>query len=239
MKVVVGLADEALLLDPGTPFTFGRDPSVCTACLGLDPPDKGISRLAGSVTFDGGVWWIVNLSTTRSLHVVDVETGIGVPLPVARENWPASRHPVDRPRLTILLVGEILTYAIKVTASDDDLPSPESPPPLSDAVSTTTLLPRLTDKQRQALVAMSEGYLLAFPRYHPEPRTYEEAAHRVGLSPSTVRKRIENIRRVLVAAGVAGLEGVDARRNLAEWLLSNRLITAADLDQLHPATPGG
>ena len=71
----------------------------------------------------------------------------------------------------------------------------------------------------------------------PEPRTYEEAAQRLGLPATTVRKRIEGIRHVLVEAGVPGLEGGDARRNLSEWLLSNRLITADDLVALEGGSP--
>lgn len=238
MRVVVEVAGERFELDPGTDFTFGRDPSVCTVGIGLDPLDQGISRLAGSVASDrAGLWWITNRSVTRTLHVVDAETGIGVPLPVGRENWPPPRHPVDRPSLTVVVAGAIMTHAISVTAAKSDLPPAEALPPLYDVVQTRNLLPRLTDRQRQALVAMAEGYLLRFPRYRPEPRTYEEAAERVGLPPTTVRKRVENVRRLLVEAGVPGLEGGDARRNLTEWLLANRLITTDDLD--HLAAGGG
>jgi hypothetical protein len=232
VSVVVEVAGERFDLRAGDQFTFGRDPSVCTVCLGFEPLDQGISRLAGAIAYDNGLWWISNRSTTRSLHVIDVETGIGVPLPVARENWPAPRHPVDRPRLTVLVVGQVLTHAITVAASPRALPTAETPPKVVDTVRTTNLLPRLTDKQRDALVAMVEGYLLRFPHYYPEPRTYEEAADRLGLPSSTVRRRIEYVRDQLVTAGVPGLQGGDARRNLAEWLLSNRFITPTDLDRL-------
>ena len=232
MNVVVEVAGARFDLDPDVPFTFGRDRAVCTVCLGLDPLDAGISRLAGSIAYDNGLWWITNRSSTRSLHVVDLDTGIAVPLPVVRDNWPAPRHPVDRRRLAVLVVGEVLTHAISVTASGEGLPLPEEIPELVDPIRTRNLLPRLTDKRREALVAMVEGYLVPFPHYRPEPRTYEEAASRLGLPQTTVRKRIENVRLLLVEAGVPGLEGGDARRNLAEWLLVNRLITADDLDWL-------
>ena len=226
------MAGSTFHLEPEVAFTFGRDPTICTVCLGADPIDQGISRLAGSITCDNGVWWIVNRSSSRSLHVVDGETGIGVPLPVARDNWPSPRHAVDRPRLTILVPGEVLTHALSVRVAGDGLPPAETVPAPGDVVRTRNLLPHLTDKQRQALVAMVEGYLLRFPRYQPEPRTYEEAAARIGLPSSTVRKRIENVRRLLVEGGVPGLEGGDARRNLAEWLLSHRLITEQDVVRL-------
>lgn len=232
MTVVVEVDGERFELDPATPFTFGRDGAVCTVVLGLDPVDRGISRLAGSIGQEAGVWWITNRSTTRSLHVVDAETGIAVPLPSARQNWPAPRHAVERPSLTVLVTGSIRAHALSVRASPDHLAPPPALPRVVDPLRTTALLPPLTDKQREALVALAEGYLLPFPRYRPEPRTYEDAACFLGLPASTVRKRIEHLRRRLVDAGVAGLEGADARRNLVEWMLSNWLITSRDREWL-------
>lgn len=236
MTVVVEVAGGRFELQPGEAFTFGRDRTICTVCLGGDPLDQGISRLAGSISHENGLWWILNRSTTRSLHVVDVETGIAIPLPVARESWPPSRHPVDRPNVTVLVTGEVLTHAISVSLSGDAVPTAAELPAPLDPISTKRLLPHLTGKQTEALVAMVEGYLVRFPHYRPEPRTYEEAADRLGLPPTTVRKRIESIRRALVEAGVPGLEGGDARRNLAEWLLSNRLITIEHLGALDRPT---
>ncbi|MGI8807825.1 MAG: helix-turn-helix transcriptional regulator [Acidimicrobiales bacterium] len=232
MAVVVEVHGVRFDLRIDEPFTFGRDTAICTVSLGADPLDRGISRLAGSIGYGNGIWWIINRSSTRCLHVVDLETGMAVPLPVARENWPPPRHPVDRHSLAVLVMGEILTHEIVVIASEGDLPVPDDLPRPVDQSTTTERL-SLTDNQRAACVALLEGYLLRHPRYNPEPRTYEEAARRLGLPTSTVKKRIENVRRQLVNRGVPGLEGGDARRNLAEWLLSSRLITAADLGCLN------
>lgn len=182
MSVVVEVAGARFELQAGIPFTFGRDRNICTVCLGDDPLDRGISRLAGSITWENGWCWITNLSRSRSLHVVDGETRLAVPLPVARENWPPARIPVDRPDLGILVVGEVLTHLIRLTISGDDFPAALDVPQVVDRVGTRELLPALTDKQREALVAMAEGYLLPHPRYHPEPRTYREAADRLGLT---------------------------------------------------------
>lgn len=233
MTLVVEVAGVGYELQPGVPFTFGRDGGVCTVCLGDDPLDRGISRLAGSISHDNAWWWIINRSSTRSLHVVDVETGLADPLPVARENWPPARLPVSRPRLDILVVGEILTHVLALTVSGEDLPLPGDVPHVVDPIGTREVLPALTDKRREALVAMVEGYLLPFPHYRPEPRTYQEAADRLGLERTTVKKRIEHISDHLQSAGVPGLDSGDARRNLAEWLLANRLITRADLDWMN------
>jgi hypothetical protein len=228
LTVVVEVGGERFELEPGIPFTFGRDAEVCTVGLGVSPLDLGISRVAGSISHERGLWWITNRSSTRSLHVIDIETGIATPLPVARDNWPTPVHPVGGAALTVLVAGEIQGHAISVQASPDDLPVVDSLPEAVDPLRTRDLLPPLTDKQREALVAMVEGYLLPFPHYRPEPRTYEEAARRLGLPASTVRKRIENVRGRLIESGVGGLEAADARRNLAEWMLANRIVTAAD-----------
>ena len=73
---------------------------------------------------------------------------------------------------------------------------------------------------------------MPFPRYNPRPLTYSEIADMVGLPRSTVTKRIEAVRTQLKEHGVPGLEDDDARRPLAEWLLSMRLIVPADLEWL-------
>ena len=232
MTIIVEVGGERLELDGTSPFTFGRDPSFCDMALGVDPFDQSISRWAGSLDHERGLWWITNRSATRTLHVVDVDTGIGIPLPVALDNWPPARHLIERERTTILVVGAIKTHAIAVTAP----PRPatgDQRPQFIDLVPTQNLLPRLTDKQREALVALVEPYLRPFPIYRPEPRTYDQASRRLGLpSSAAVRRRIEDLRPALMDRGVAGLDTGDARRNLSEWILSNRIVTPEDVDWL-------
>lgn len=230
-RIVVEVAGQRFELDGSQQFTFGRDFGACDVALGTDPLDPGISRWAGSLDYDQGVWWITNRSSTRTLHVVDVETGIGVPLPVVRQNWPPARHAVDRERMTILVEGAIRTHALAVTAPPQPTTTPERRA-FVDAIPTQNLLPALSDKQREALVALVEPYLWRFPRYRPEPKTYDGAAQRLGVPASTVRRRVEGLRTALMNRGVGGLDTGDARRNLAEWLLSNRIISRADLEWL-------
>lgn len=230
-RLVVEVAGQRFELDGTQPFAFGRDSGACDVTLGTDPFDPGISRWAGSLDYDQGVWWITNRSSTRTLHVVDVETGIGVPLPVVRENRPPARHAVDRERMTILVEGAIKTHALAVTAPPQPTTTPQRRA-FVDATPTQNLLPALSDKQREALVALVEPYLWRFPRYRPEPKTYDGAARRLGVPSSTVRRRVENLRTALIDRGVGGLDSGDARRNLAEWLLSNRIITRTDLEWL-------
>lgn len=217
--------NEVFQLDRGSPlFTFGRDKS-CTLCL--DPFDVGISRIAGSISCDRGSWSVRNLSMTRPIHVID-DTGLAVPLPVQRDAWPESRRTLDCPELTVLVVGGTLRHAIRISTPTDELPPVSTRPvPVGETLTSDAYL---TPNEREAVVAMVIGYLLPFPAYNPEPLTYEEAAQLIGLPRPTVVKRIERFRIRLIKAGIPGLEGEDdARRSLAEWVLSTRLVTSADL----------
>jgi hypothetical protein len=216
-------------LRPGEEFTFGRDAS-CTACL--DPHDLGISRMAGSIREEDGVWCVVNLSRKRTLHVVD-PLGFALPLPVAAPGWPPARRAVDQHRCTILVAGTTWTHAVVVELNAPPRTSPGHVQ-VTDPASTVAPAPRLTDGRRQVLVAMARGYLRPHPHYDPQPLTYQQVADLLGLREPQVRKRIESVRHQLVDAGVIGLEEPDARRALCEWMLATRLIGATDLDGIEP-----
>jgi hypothetical protein len=95
-----------------------------------------------------------------------------------------------------------------------------------------TQLPALTDNRKEAIVALVSGYLKPFPHYDPRPRTYAEAAVIANLRPDQVRKRIETVRGLLTERGVPGLEGDEAPRRLAEWVLAMRIVTPRDLEWL-------
>ncbi|MGH3660215.1 MAG: hypothetical protein ACRDUA_26565, partial [Micromonosporaceae bacterium] len=103
-------------LSTETELTFGRA-SGCTVCL--DPDDVGISRLAGSVRFEGGTWWLVNRSSTRQLAVVD-ELGLRSVLP------PGRRWPLDG-RVRILVDGSAGSHTLGVQAPPPAGAVPEDP----------------------------------------------------------------------------------------------------------------
>ncbi len=50
---------------PGDRFTFGRDPA---ATLVLPMADLGISRTAGSFTWQHDLWWLANDSSSSMLY---------------------------------------------------------------------------------------------------------------------------------------------------------------------------
>ncbi|HYA45034.1 MAG TPA: hypothetical protein VED59_05470, partial [Acidimicrobiales bacterium] len=56
-KLTVGVGDRRFEVTVGEELTFGRSRQ---ASLCLDPSDLGISRIAGSLKCDSGVWWLVN-----------------------------------------------------------------------------------------------------------------------------------------------------------------------------------
>ncbi|MCA1657437.1 MAG: hypothetical protein LC713_06990, partial [Actinobacteria bacterium] len=74
-----------------------------------------------------------------------------------------------------------------------------------------------------------------FPRRQPRPRTYREAAERLGepWTAVTVRKQVERLKGRLRRAG-SYIEGPQANFELAEYLIDNRLITPGDLARLPP-----
>jgi hypothetical protein len=185
--------------------------------------------VAGAFVWENDVWWIVNRSTKRALHVVD-PLGLSVPLPVARSGWPPSKRAVDPGGLRILVAGDVWTHELQASYAAPPLASTIAQ--ISAGSTTSGHSPVLTEARRLVLVAMVSGYLQRFPRYDPRPLTYAEISELVNLPRSTVVKRIESVRDQLRSQGLPGLEESDARRPLAEWLLAMRLVSPSDLDWL-------
>ncbi len=213
--------------DPVGPFVFGRG-SDCD--LVVHPSDRSISRHAGSFEWTGTSWVVINRSRTRPIFRVE-RSGLRAPIGVGEF------HALRPGSTRLAITGESLTLelAVEVEGGPDDPVDAEtggapSVEPLGPH--ETTLLPDITPNERLALLAMLEGYLLDHPRYDPQPRTYADAAARLGLPAATVRKRIEHLRRKLIDCGVVELERADARLTLAEFALSTRLVSRADLADL-------
>ena len=185
--------------------------------------------MAGAFVWENDIWWIVNRSTKRALHVVD-PLGLSVPLPVARSGWPPSKRAVDPGGLRILVAGDVWTHEVQASYAAPPLASTIAQ--MGAGSTTSDHSPVLTEARRLVLVALVSGYLQRFPRYDPRPLTYAEISELVNLPRSTVVKRIESVRDQLRSQGLPGLEEADARRPLAEWLLSMRLVTPPDLDWL-------
>lgn len=202
-------------LEPGDEFTFGRG-TDCTACL--DPGDVGISRLAGTIGYAAGTWWLHNRSAHRQLVVVN---HVGLRNVLA----PGLRLAVEG-RVWVLVEGSRGSHHL-------DLAGPEpAPDDLTEQPGTTTVIGQevvITLDDRAALVALFAGYLREGERYDPCPRSYHAAATRLGWPRTTLVKRIEYLRARLARAGVPGMNGHRAMENLAEHVLTSGVISKADL----------
>ncbi|QXC61371.1 hypothetical protein KSP35_00500 [Aquihabitans sp. G128] len=226
---VVTFSGEDLVLDPLRPLSFGRG-ETCT--LRLDPDDLGISRLAGElVGDDAGYWWLHNRSSSRALEVID-DLGFRVVLA------PGRRVAMEG-RSTVVVTGSVRRHALEVSVP---APTPAAAEPTDGAATDPSAVLGaetavgtgvvVNDADRQALAALFEGYLREFPRHDPHPRTYADAAARLGWPRTTVVKRIEYLRTRLTDAGVPNLHGDNAMRALGEHVIATGLLSREDLASL-------
>jgi len=219
---VVLVGDEEFLVSAEEPFVFGREDSP--GVIGLDSADMGISGLAGTVEWKWGVWWVVNRSSKRPLVL---DSGAGTPpLHLGCGQW----HAICVPRLNVLVPGVIYTHRLEVVVTTVDLIRFDCTR-LSSGTITSEI--SLTERDRDAVVALLSGYLETFPRREARPRTYQKAAELLGppWTKTTVRKQLERLKERLADAGVY-FEGPRANFDLADHLIGNGLLSPADLDRL-------
>ncbi len=225
--LTIGLGNQLYEVAAGEGLTFGRSART-TLCL--DATDLGISRVAGSLEADAGVWWLVNKSTVRPLEVVD-DVGIRTVLP------PGRRLAVTAP-ITVIVEGATRRHALTIDlpeeAQDSSSSGPVSGPQVDGNPTRAASDVSLTSADKLALVALFSGYLEPFPRYDPHPKSYADAAARLDWPRTTLVKRVEYMRTRLTNAGVPNLLGDNALQHLAEWALATALIGRADLALLPP-----
>ncbi|SHG84235.1 hypothetical protein SAMN05443575_2908 [Jatrophihabitans endophyticus] len=209
-------------VQPGVEFTFGRA-AGCTVCL--DETDLAVSRLAGRVERDSGLWWVVNASASRSLGIVD-EYGLRSVLP------PGRRRAAEGP-IRVLVDGQERSYELFVEVSPPaDVPGVDDGTPAAGQPTTIGEEVVVNPADRAALIALFAGYLEEGTRYDPNPKSYAAAAARLGWPRTTLVKRIEYLRARLSNAGVPNLTGPFALNNLAEYALTTGLVTREDLPLL-------
>jgi hypothetical protein len=213
------------------PLVFGRA-DVAGEVVGLDPFDMGISAVAGAVELMWGVWWVHNRSAKRYLLLEDTP---GAP---PRRLGCGDRHALSSAHLTVLVPGAVFTHRIELRLPAEYLSRLRQVQPSQSGTVTNEDI-RLSERDRQALVAVLAGFLETFPRYHPHPTTYADAAGKLGppWDGNRVRKQVERFRSRLAAAGIY-IDGPRANYDLAEFLISNQLITASDLVRVNgPCLP--
>jgi len=227
---VVIFSGDTYQLDHLQPLSFGR---AETCFLRLDPEDLGISRHAGEFVGDGaGHWWIHNQSKSRAMEVID-DLGFRVVLS------PGRRIALEG-TATVVITGTVRRHALEVSiprrtnAKGTATGGAETDPSGLGADTAVGAGVVVNEADRQALVALFEGYLHEFPRHDPHPRTYAEAAARLGWPRTTVVKRIEYLRMRLTDSGVPNLHGDNAMRALGEYVISTGILARIDLDTLDP-----
>jgi len=224
--ITIGLGSQLFEVKEGQELTFGRSQRT-TLCL--DPADLGISRVAGALESDAGVWWLVNRSAVRPLEVVD-DVGIRTVLP------PGRRMAITAP-ITVVVEGATRRHALTIDLPEGamELNRAGGSAPASEGSPTRAAADvAITPADKAALVALFSGYLEAFPRYDPHPKSYADAAARLQCPRTTLVKRVEYLRTRLTNAGVPNLLGDNALQHLAEWALATGLITRDDLSLLPP-----
>lgn len=224
---------------PGETFTFGRAPS-CSAVLA---DDFGLSRSAGSFTFQHDTWWVRNDSRSSLLYITG-DLGFRVDLP------PGMQVPLQQWHIKIRLQGVQGDYTLRLRLPDlDELDDEADEAPSVDGQTTqvptgpasietsTHRPPKLSDDDKLVLAARFEEYLTWRHVGEPAPRSAAETAARIGWQPHTVMKRCENIRNRYIRSGAPGLRGARALEDLIRLLMSTGALDADDLRRL-PSMPG-
>jgi hypothetical protein len=144
---------------------------------------------------------------------------------------PGRRMTVDG-SLTVVVEGSVRRHALEVWVHQQELSgsSDETEPPSGELPTAVWGELIVNPLDHLALVALFSGYLEPFPRYDPHPKSYSDAAARLGWPRTTLVKRVEHLRARLTAAGVPNLVGNDALDNLAEWSLTTRVLSRDDLE---------
>ena len=221
----VVIASVRYRLDPIAPLVFGR--RTAAGVVGLDPGDRGISAVAGSVGFHEG-WVISNLSRGRPLFVEYPN--------VIRHHQvaPGSQLRLSGPG-TLLVAGSVYTHAISL-----NVPAPPEPPGLQMTTpDERTESYTLTEDEHLAIVAVAVGYLRRWPRHDPHPLPYSAAAPLIDATPTALRRRLDHLRESLRTEIDLETSGPHALRSLIEYCIDCGLLAVADLALLPPGQVEG
>jgi hypothetical protein len=221
--LVVEFCGDRRELFPGTSLLFGRG-----AELDIDSNPQ-LHRQLGQLLHRDGWWWLQNVGRSIPMRLADPSTGATTLLPSGTQAALTHRHTyvgfdvgITRYELTLLQEGIL------------ELAGPELP--LSSTRTNLVEELPLNTEQRQLLAALCESRLRdpASPLVLPSNRS---VAHRLGWPLTKLNRKLDWLCTRYARQGVAGLQSTggratDRRRTLAEWVLTNGLITTSDLELL-------
>ncbi len=110
MLLIVMYETRTWRLRPGEAFTFGRSP---TSSAVLPAQDSGLSRHAGSFSFNHDCWWVHNTSRSSLLYLTG-DLGFRVDLP------PGMRAPLQQWHIKVRLHGFLDDYTLRLRLPDLD-----------------------------------------------------------------------------------------------------------------------
>lgn len=207
-------------LPPGTTLTVGRGDGADV--LGLDSTDRGISARQAEFEWRGDVLVLRNCSSKRPLSV-EYEGE------VRHQRVPPGAGHTFRASALVLVGGIARTHPVGVQVP----PGYAHGLPLHGEDTVVGEI-AVSDRDRDALVALFAGYLRRWPRHHPEPLSYEEAASLLGpdVTSDTVRKRVERVRERINASGSAFIDGRNALWDLVAFLIDNGTLHPSNLERI-------
>ena len=225
--LVVEFLDEEIELHDGESLTFGRD-----ARLVVDEANQHLHRVLGSFVQEEATWMLHNVGRFVTLVVTDGMT----------------RTEID-PGGVMALVTNALSVAFTAGDCRYELgvhqlgPGPK-PARVSGPSDTAELARyRLNDEQRELVVALAAPLLRGCPGWPATMPSNKEVADALQWSPTKLNRKLDYLCSRVADAGLDGVQGDSRRRasarriRLVEYLVRNRVVTAADLPLVHTEGP--
>lgn len=195
-------------------------------------PDLNISRHAGSIRWDDGLWVVCNDSATRPFDVI--VRGVAIPLPPRSAPESRSVWAIGPPGLEIHIVGPTARYLISISVDGDRPPVLDQP---EDGDQSTRPVRKPTDRERLLLAA--KFLALSAPGDavgNREAAQYASAA-RPSDAPITERT-VDNCAgrwcRRLQDCGATGISGRENINQLGRQLLAWGVLRQEDRELLRP-----
>ncbi|GAA1881355.1 hypothetical protein GCM10009814_09410 [Lapillicoccus jejuensis] len=226
-RVTVAFCGEEHTATPGTTLTIGRSGDV-----EIDD-NPFLHRTFLKVTYDGGLWWLVNVGSTLTATVAD-EHGLF-------QAWlnPGARIPLALSRLLVWFTAGPTTYDFEVLVDSPAfvaVAAGEDPPARGAEPGEATVgRVSFTPDQKRLVVALCEPFLRRTAPGAAAIPSSAQAAERLGWTLTRFNRKLDNVCQKLADAGTRGLHGgvgklaSNRKARLVEHALSTKIVTEDDL----------
>jgi hypothetical protein len=221
-ELLVVFCGEAYRVDPGRPFTIGRE-----ADLVLDSANIFLHRVFLRIEYEDGWWWIRNvgakLSATVASDLGEIQAWLA----------PLGQLCLVSPQVGVWFTAGDVTYEFEITISG--LPAPATIEMVEKGRKTVGAVIVLTPEQKLLVVALAEEILRYKNRGAGKIPSATQAADRLGWSLPKFRRKLDYLCTKLADAGVQGLHGGPARYamsrrvRLVEYCVGTQMVQAHDL----------